>query len=451
MTVSKPLFVLFGICLWIAAGHADAQEGDARLQEALQRIAPIVDDPVQQEAARTLWHRDLDAPVAVHDSASGRTMRLDRASHAPVVVELPANLPPANTCIDIAGTPMVLLMLPLPEDDYDLATLVWHERWHCAQVALRLPGRRADNAHLDSESGRVWLRLELRALVQALQADDDARARAHASAALAFRAQRSPDATLATGPLLEEAALERNEGLAEYSGRRIAGRGADMRPVLVQALAAGDDSESYVRSIAYLTGPAYGVLLDRWSPQWRTRLTTESDLPSMLAQALDATSAGAEEATRLATAYDAATIRAQEAARAQERARRAADYRRELVTGSVLRITLESPSVSFDPRTLFPLGEDGTVYRPITVNDRWGRLTAEQGGLMAPDWDRFSVQGTDVAGCGTSWTGPGWNLELAPGWKLAKAGDDWTIVAGTPAPCAGAEPGSEAAPAREPG
>lgn len=444
MHLSKPLCLVFAACLWMPAWHAGAQEGDAPLREALQRIAPIVEDPAQRETARELWNHALDAPVAIHDRASGRTMRRDPASGEPVAIELPADKPPAYTCVDIAGTPTVLLVLPLPEDDDDLATVLWHERWHCAQEALGLAGRRADNAHLDTESGRTWLRLELRALAQALEADDDGRARVHAAAALAFRAQRSPDAMLATGPLLQEAALERNEGLAEYSGRRIASGDGDMRPALLQALAEGDDSESYVRSIAYLTGPAYGVLLDRWSPQWRTRLTAESDLPSMLARALDATPAAAEEAARLATAYYAATIRAQEAAREQERARRAADYRRRLVSGPALRIALQSPSASFDPRTLFPLGEDGTVYRPITVDDAWGRLTAEEGGLMAPEWDRFSVQGTGVSGCGTSWTGPGWTLELAPGWTLAKVDDGWRIVAGTPAPCAGAE-SSEAA------
>ena len=93
-----------------------------------------------------------------------------------------------------------------------------HELFHRIQPELGLitaggPARAGD-AHLDTLEGRVWLRLEWRALARALCQSGEDRKRA-VSDALAFRlTRRSQFANAAENERVEEI----REGLAQYTG-----------------------------------------------------------------------------------------------------------------------------------------------------------------------------------------------------------------------------------------
>jgi hypothetical protein len=413
---------------------AIAQVPPAGIEEAVHRIVAIADTPASARAAERLWGMPLHAPVVVHDRASATSWRRDPTTGRVAAVALRRDQPPANTCITLAGTPTVLLLLPLPADRDGLATLYWHEQWHCAQAALGLPSSEGDTAHLDSEAGRTWLRLELRALAQALATADEADARRHAAAAVAFRAQRSGAAAPGIQALAEEARVERNEGLAEYTGRVVAAAGGegDATPAVVAALGKADTAGSFVRSAAYATGPAYGLLLDRWSPQWRSGLPADADLPTLLARRIGALPTGMDQ---VGSVYGLAAVRSEERVRATQREQRSADYRVRFLGEEAVRLPLRQPSVSFDPRTLFPLDDIGTVYLPITVRDAWGELTAPAGGLLSKEWSLVSVQGGAVDGCGAAWTGPGWTLTLNEGWRLERHAAGWRLTPGSPMPC----------------
>lgn len=245
------------------ASAAATQAPPAGIEAVLQRVATVAGAPGSRQAAEKLWGVPLDAPVVVHDRASGTNWQRNSVTGATVPVALRKDQPPANTCTLINDVPSVLLLLPLPADPDGLATLLWHEQWHCVQAALGLPAAEGDTAHLDSEAGRTALRLEMRALAQAVAEADDRQARQHAAAALGFRALRSGSPPSSKRALAEEANVERNEGLAEYTGRVVAAAasGANAAPAVVEALAKADASQSFVRSAAYATGPAYGMLL----------------------------------------------------------------------------------------------------------------------------------------------------------------------------------------------
>src|SRR5690606_15591982 len=112
-----------------------------------------------------------------------------------------------------------MLAWPLPSRRADRAQLLAHELYHCIQPLLAQDAPSPVNAHLDTREGRVWLRLEWRALEAALIHDGEARAEALRDALL-FRTHRRSHAPAAE---LEERALERFEGLAEYTGLRGSG------------------------------------------------------------------------------------------------------------------------------------------------------------------------------------------------------------------------------------
>lgn len=417
--------------LWLMPCMAATQRPPVGVEEALARIAAVADAPASTQAAQALWRMPLDAPVIVHDRASGSSWRRDSGTGAALPVVLRNDQPPANTCITIDGAPAVLLLLPLPGDRDGLATLFWHEQWHCVQAALGLPAAEGDTAHLDGEAGRTALRLEMRALAQALSTRDEHQARQHAAAALGYRALRADAAAPRTRALEEEAKVERNEGLADYTGRAIAAatHGGDATAAAVGALAKADASQSFVRSAAYVTGPAYGLLLDRWSPAWRRGVSAGTTLPALLADALGVTWRGAGIAQNGA-GYGVDEVRAEERERAKERERRSAGYRERFLGNDAVRLPLRNPSISFDPRSLFPLDDAGTVYTPLTVRDEWGELTAVSGGLLSKDWALLSVSGGVVDGAGSRWTGPGWTLVLGEGWRLERGGDGWGLTKG---------------------
>lgn len=413
------------------AGSAATPRDELHTQAA--RVIAIVDDRQQQSIAAALWPRDATAPVALHDPSSGRTVVLDverPGTERTRDVALPAGLPPANTCITLDGRRTALLVLPLPPERDVLSRLVWHERWHCIQDGLGFASREADNGHLDSEPGRVWLRLEMRALARALREKHEETAREHARAAIAFRARRGADGM----PTSAEAALELNEGLAEYTGRRIAAAGRDDSAAIADALARGERAASHVRSFAYLTGPAYGGLLDRWRPGWRREIGAERDLPRLLARAL-AVEADADGSDAAAARYGAASVRDEERRVAREREARATALRMRFVDGAVLELALRGPSISFDPNSLFRLGAHGTFYAPLTLGDAWGELVAETGGLLASDWRSARVPAESVRGCGRHWQAADWRLTLEPGWRLVRSGKNWRVEEGDGPAC----------------
>lgn len=178
---------------------------------------------------------------------------------------LPERVNIANTAVDWSGTKWAMIKWPLPENKYERANLLAHESWHRIQDALKLPASMPANAHLDSPQGRLWLQLEWHALAAALTKRGGGR-RVAIRNALVFRAYRR---TLFPGAEAEERALEMNEGLAEYTGAKLSGR-TDVAQRVAAQLKEAEKKETFVRSFAYASVPAYGILLDEASgAAWR--------------------------------------------------------------------------------------------------------------------------------------------------------------------------------------
>jgi len=327
----------------------------------------------------------------------------------------------ANTATDWSGTHWTEMMWPLPDERSRRDTLMLHELFHCIQDKLTFaPMRNASNAHLDTLDGRYTMLLEYRALTRALNASDDNERRAAIADGLLFRADRYRLFPKAAG---DEKALEMNEGLAEYTGVRL----GNPQPTEAQIAALRDLSNqtkvpSLVRSFAYATGPAYGLLLDRCRPDWRTALQTGQTLPELLQSALKLSlPADLEHATQQqAVRYDGVALRATESERETKRQTRLTLYRAQFIDGPSLSIPLQKMSVQFDPRTLQPLDDLGTVYPEIRISDVWGILESSKGALVKGDWGAVVITAPTET-TSNPIQGDGWTLELRPGWKLVPA------------------------------
>ncbi len=319
-----------------------------------------------------------------------------------------------------------MLIAPLTGDEPARSILLMHEAWHRIQDEIGLKAINADQPHLATEAGRVSLRLELRALSAALSATDPAARRVAVEDALAFRAWRHarfPESEAA------ENAMERHEGIAEYTGRRLSRDDAMVRH-LAEHLGKGDRVREYARSFAYYTGPAYGVLLDGAAPEWRTNWDRREGLALMLSQALGLSPASDDESFAVRGArYDAGALQVEEAERARVQAVRIAYLRARLADGPLLVAPVTGASFNFDPNRVTPLPPEGTVYGVIRVAADWGVLEVEQDGLLSTDWSRLAVAHDGVLSTDDGLKGEGWTLTLKPGWETAPGPreGDWTI------------------------
>jgi hypothetical protein len=255
--------------------------------------------------------------------------------------------------------------------------------------------------------------MEWHALAAALRAEDEMIRARSVRDALIFRAWRRAQSADAQ---TSENQLELNEGLAEYTGQRLSGR-TDQE--IANQLDRAQRGESFVRSFAYASGPAYGFLLDKYQHGWRKSLTPGSDLGQMLGQAASVTLPGSSERAALESGrhYGLATVQNEERKREAQRQRQVSFWEARLTGPRTLRIAFEDMHIQFDPRNLFPLPPHGTVYPTLTVVDRWGTLTVRKGALIDDGWTSVTV----TAPQGAVAQGPGWSLSLKPGWAVRQS------------------------------
>ncbi|SPE32838.1 conserved hypothetical protein [Candidatus Sulfopaludibacter sp. SbA3] len=289
-----------------------------------------------------------------------------------------------------------------------------HESFHRIQPGLGLNASDAPNAHLDSEAGRVWLRLELRALARAMRSEG-ADGRQSAADAMIFRLCRN---RLFPGSEAMEAAMEKQEGLAEYTGAfiglRATGENIGREARIVENW---EDNDAFARSFAYATGPALGLLLDRYAAGWRGRAASAS-LGSMLISALNVkVSQDLEgDARKRAASYGYSAVAAAEREREERHQALLAELTAKFLNGP----TLDFPRAqelrrNFNPSTLVPFPPNGTYYPTGTFSAAWGRLQVQSGGaLLAPDL-RVPAPADPAA---RPLHGEGWTLQLAPGWTI---------------------------------
>jgi hypothetical protein len=403
------------------AGPTAAQEDTLTAAAADRELREICAD----DRGR-LWGVSLCGPLLVANPATRAVWAsqpddagLLRPSGAGWVGTLPAGVSIANSAVSWGGRRWIMVMAPLPSDERERRVLLAHEAWHLRQDEIGLPSQPSDAVHLEQEQARVLLRLEFRALSSALRSRGRARQNA-AREALMFRAARL---AAFPGATAQEAALDRHEGLAAYTGARL---GADSTADLYAArtLDAYDNHDAYARSYAYASGPAYGRLLDRLRRNWRRRLGEQTPA-DILAARLNPRFGDAALLAEASARYGGGAIAAEEAARALAQRERIAAARAAYDTGPRLALPLRAMQMDFDPNRIMPVEGLGSVYEVLTLRDNWGELRATEGALINSTFTEVIVPAPDETGL----AGPGWRLELLPSYQLTEPGPDgrWTV------------------------
>ena len=348
---------------------------------------------------RDVWASDSDGFGTLEPSSEGW------------VGALPPGVPIANTALQWSGRHWVMVMYPFSGSLEDRRVLVMHEAWHRIQNEIELAAQPSNASHLDKMEGRILLRLELRALHAALQASAEPRKQAIEDA-LAFRAAR-----LALYPDLaqEEVALDRNEGLASYTGVKL---GATQPEEYAAAtLKQYDNHEAYTRSYAYASGPAYGLLLDAYSTDWRDKIQDLSPA-DLLGQILNLSPEQVAWEDR-AMGYGGSNIEVEEEARFQERKAELDAIRETFSDPAALILPLRNMQLEFDPNKIVPIEGMGSLYGGLTLRDNWGEVVATNGAIISTDFTQLILSAPDEACSG----GEAWTLTLNDGFALKALAD----------------------------
>jgi hypothetical protein len=404
------------------AAPAVAQVDQQRAQEFFTEAQALC----ERDAGR-LWGVSICAPMVIGDA---RTQTFATSQPAPA-----------------APRPKIIGLLngPIQWGDTMWAAMTWetlinwpartrgeaflHESFHIVQLTQGIgapdrrrltPHTRSENEHLDAVDGRYWLRLEWRALARALRESGAQREQAVRDA-LGFRQAR-----LARYPdhVVSEYFLDINEGLASYTQTVLAApSAADAVQRALELLSEAEAAESFVRTFAYVSGPAYGLLLDDAAPGWPRRMRIGDEPAVLLMRALDLQPVADTAAAALR--YGAAELRAAEEERERQRQERIAELRKRFVDGPVLVMPGGGSGFS-DSRGAVVIPDIGTVYfHAYRMTGPWGALEASNGVLISTDGKTRRLP-APVWGDSTSISGDGWTFTTAPGWAIrpgARRGD----------------------------
>ncbi len=425
MVRSTLLPLLLGLHMLPAHARASIDPAEAR----------FIFDQAQALCSRdngALWGKTLCGPMLLLDP-DDRSVAANQADSGGTLLHtgpiwtgtVPASVTESDTTITWSGVRWCELLWPWPmREDIDMRHVtLMHETFHRIEVAdLGIRMEEGDNRHLDTLEGRFLMEMEWRALATALKAATPDARRTALSDAILFRHERY---RLFPAAENNEAMLENNEGIAEYTGVRLGlPTSAEQIAYALRDLSSYVETPSLVRSFAYATGPAWGLLLDEMEPTWRKQFladehttTVVRGLDQRLAAAMHLPTPDLNQLVIREAVYDSdGSLRAHELARENDRRKQAAAYQTTLVEGPVLVLPLHHSNYQFKPGTLVAL-PSGTVYPTITLTDDWGTLTVTSGGVLLRDALHIatvSVTAFDIK----TMHGKGCDLKLYPGWGV---------------------------------
>ena len=368
LTVCPPV-----LCPVSAIGQVDERRAQDYFKEAVTLC--------EREGGR-LWGVSLFRPMVITDPVTHTIATSQPAPSAPK----PPTLGFANSAMkwgDDRWSTFVWQMIPA-DDQHERARLMLHELFHRIQPQLGFVVRDGNNDHLDTLDGRYWMQLEWRALAKALRSSGQERTAALRDA-LAFRLARRAQFS---GAAENENLLEINEGLAEYTGTvaSVSTR-AEALDDAVDQLAKATQHPTFIRTFAYASGVAYGLLLDDFSPGWTRKVKQSDDLGNLLMAA--AKVQPAESSTAAASRYDGPALRLAEEKREVERKARIAGLRKRFVDRPVL-VLPAGGNFSFSPAGMTAIPHAGTIYPNFRITSKWGSLEAAEV-LMSTDKATLTV------------------------------------------------------------
>jgi hypothetical protein len=421
-----PLFlILFGLSL-CSCGAKPRSTGSIDPAKARMYFAEL--KAISDADNGKLWGVQLYGPTMFvdPDSRSIVANQPDQggqltASDGILVGKLGPEVITANTASEWSGTfwTMVSWNALSDTDPYERARLLVHESWHSIQKELGIPSAITSNIYLDEPEGRISLIMEFRALSRALLATNKAEQREAIADALVIQQYRQ-----SIFPHNNENAFEKHEGMAEYTGLKLCGPPDSLLiRFAARKLELGESNDGLANSFAYLTGPAWGLLLDQYATEWRAQVCKGSELPTLLAAAINWQAPTGNEQIKAAidltdAKYGKAKLLEDEKAQAAIQKKIIDGYRERFLTNDRLVIQNNNLQFSFNPQEkLIPLDSTGVIYKTMRLSGDFGVLEVTEGILRTNDWQYFIIPAPEKI-TENPIVGDGFKLRLNSGWQV---------------------------------
>lgn len=371
-----------------------------------------------------LWGENLFGPVMYVDGRS-RTLYANVPDKEGLLRErdgvysgiLPKERIITNNVIEFGGVKYAMVPLPENEDRYRIVTRTVHSLFHSFQDRHDLKPSTISTRHLNEKNARLYLKLEWKALTNAIKSSGEPRNQAIRDA-LVFRGARRE---LFPTAITDENKFENFEGLTTFTYIKLCTSGPDeIRTRILEYLDRIYQNNSYAFGYGFVNGALYATLLNDKDFDFRQIRTQDFDLGKAVLDAYGVTLPAVcrDVAGSLAFNYDIQAIRAEES----ERDAMINEYTRRIVATynekPVVTITMESPNFSFEPEDIDYLDTLGTLYQKLRVSDNWGKLAVDKGGaLITNDLRTLRVSAKDLLIERNHISGDGWHLVLNDGWK----------------------------------
>ena len=305
--------------------------------------------------------------------------------------QLPEDIIIANTKFNYCGEDWTCVIWDANRDLLTSTQILIHESWHRIQDEIGLPACGSSNQHLDEAEGELLLKLELTILKNLLQ-DDSKNLAEGLQDAMTVRKYRQ---TLF--PNGNENQFECHEGMAEYTAFKLLPLDNDNEKVrkglVAAAITKGMDNSGFGNSFAYLTGPAYGLLLDELVPDWRKSICAGKTLPDVISTIVPIPdSIGNEEIEAIKARYNATEYLNKERTRLEARDKEDAALRARFDDSKWLIIPNNGIEFGFNPgERLVAYDTIGVICNTMQLSGEFGTIMVENGIIRTNNWSCFII------------------------------------------------------------
>lgn len=381
-----------------------------------------------------LWGENLYGPVmfvdgktrAIYANVADRENLL-KAREGIFTGVLPRERLITNNVIEFGGVRYAMVPLPEEEDMVRITGRAIHSLFHCFQERHDLKPLTFNTRHMNEPNARLFLKLEWKALTNAIRSTGDARNQAIRDA-LIFRGARRelfPDA------ITDENKFEDYEGLTTFTYMKLGTADDDeLKQKLFDYLERIYSNSSYASGYGFVHGALYAYLLNCKEFDFKQIKTSDFDLGMATATTYAVTMPALcrDVAGSLALNYDLPAIRAEEVEREKMITEKIHKIVSTFTERPVMIIQMESPNFSFEPEDINSLDTLGILYMKLRVSDNWGKLTVDNGGaLLTNDLRTLRVSAREIQTERNHVTGTGWHLIMNDGWQAEKKGENFII------------------------
>ena len=335
--------------------------------------------------------------------------------------QLPEDIIIANTTIDYCGENWTCVIWDSNRDLLTSTQILIHESWHRIQDEIGLPACGSSNQHLDETEGELLLKLELTILKSLLQDDskDIAEGLHDAMTVRKYRQTMFPNGN--------ENQFECHEGMAEYTAFKLLpldnGNEKVRKGLAAAAIMKGMDNSGFGNSFAYLTGPAYGLLLDELVPDWRDSIRASKTLPDVISTIVPIPdSVDNEDIEAIKARYNATEYLNKERTRLEARDKKDAALRARFDDSKWLLIPNNGVNFGFNPgERLVAYDTIGVIYNTMQLSGEFGTIMVENGIIRTNNWSCFIIPYSEEH-CDAK-------ISLAPGYAIEAVDEkSFTVV-----------------------